>query len=50
MKIAQNKSITPSLKILNEIFETDYNGVLVNEYKDGNYYIEKHRDSKKMVY
>ena len=50
MKIAETKLLSPSLKILldkiNEVFETDYNGVLVNEYKDGNYYIEKHRDSK----
>jgi alkylated DNA repair dioxygenase AlkB len=50
MKIVQSKSLSPSLKILldmiNEIFETDFNGILVNEYKNGNYYIEKHRDSR----
>ena len=50
MEITKTKILTPSLKILldmiNEIFETDYNGILVNEYENGNYYIEKHRDSK----
>jgi len=32
--------------MINEKFETDFNGVLVNEYDNGNQFIEKHRDSK----
>ena len=32
--------------MMNEQFETDFNGVLVNEYDNGNQFIEKHRDSK----
>ena len=50
MDISKTKSLTPSLKtildMINETFETDFNGVLVNEYENGNQFIEKHRDSK----
>lgn len=48
--VAKTKRLSPSLKtildMINEQFETDFNGVLVNEYDNGNQFIEKHRDSK----
>jgi alkylated DNA repair dioxygenase AlkB len=48
--IAKSQNMTESLqtllKMINERFETDYNGILVNEYKNGNNFIERHRDSK----
>ena len=50
MKIAKTEVLSPNMKnllnMINEIFETDYNGILVNEYENGNNFIEKHRDSK----
>jgi len=50
LKIVQSQPLSESLKILlnmiNGIFETDYNGILVNEYENGNYFIGRHRDSK----
>lgn len=35
------------LNLVNEIFGANYNGVLVNEYEDGNHYIGEHSDSEK---
>jgi alkylated DNA repair dioxygenase AlkB len=50
MCVAKSKPLPESLSTLldmiNEIFETDYNGILVNEYEDGNQFISRHRDSQ----
>ena len=50
IKIAKSQHMSESLqtllKMINETFQTDYNGILVNEYKNGNHFIERHRDSK----
>lgn len=49
-KVTKTERLSPSLKtildFMNEQFETDFNGVLVNEYDNGSQFIEKHRDSK----
>jgi alkylated DNA repair dioxygenase AlkB len=49
IKVCPSQKLTPSLKeilgIVNERYNSDYNGILINYYKDGNNYIEKHSDS-----
>lgn len=49
-KVTTSKKLTPSLLILldkiNDLFNSDYNGILVNKYEDGSKYIAKHSDSK----
>ena len=48
--LTKSQKLTPSLKILldefNNHFETDFNGILINRYENGNNYIGKHSDSK----
>jgi len=39
-------SLSSLLKIANEQFNTDYNGIIVNGYQTGLNYIQKHSDSK----
>jgi alkylated DNA repair dioxygenase AlkB len=50
IKLTEIQTLTPSLSSLlndaNDQFATDFNGILVNEYKTGANYIEKHRDSR----
>jgi alkylated DNA repair dioxygenase AlkB len=49
-QLAKSKPLEPNcmalLKIINEEFETDYNGILVNRYEDGNQYISDHSDNE----
>ena len=48
--ITKSQPLTPSMNILlqivNEFFETDSNGILINEYINGTEFIHRHRDSK----
>ena len=48
--IAQSQRLTPSLSIIldkiNKEFNSDYNGILINRYDNGNKFIERHSDSK----
>ena len=50
LNIAKAQKLTPSLKnlldMINLIFNSDYNGILINKYDNGDYYIERHSDSK----
>jgi len=50
LNIVKSKPLTESLSnlldMINQIFETDYNGILVNEYENGDNFISRHRDSK----
>jgi alkylated DNA repair dioxygenase AlkB len=50
LKISTAKPLTPSLSslldIINTEFNSDYNGILINYYKDGNSFIPLHSDSK----
>ena len=50
LHLTRSQSLTPSLstllKIVNEHFDTDANGILINEYKNGSEFIHKHKDSK----
>ena len=41
------ESILELLKKVNNIFGTNYNGILVNKYKTGNDYISAHSDDEK---
>lgn len=47
---ANSKPLTPSLEILlnltNRFFESEYNGILINKYKDGEDYIGAHSDDE----
>lgn len=49
-RITESQPLTPSLssllKIANDQFETDFNGLIVNRYETGLNYIERHKDSK----
>ena len=49
-QLSKSIPLTPSLKIIlekiNKIFDTDYNGILVNKYKDGSDYISAHSDDE----
>ena len=49
-KVAKRHPLTPSLSILldyiNNLFQTDYNGILINKYDTGKNFIVKHSDSK----
>ncbi len=40
------KSLEELLKMVNKIFGTDYNGILVNKYKTGEDYISAHSDDE----
>jgi len=50
IQITKSQPLTPSLQTLllltNDTFASDCNGIIVNEYKNGKFYIEKHSDSK----
>jgi alkylated DNA repair dioxygenase AlkB len=50
LKVSTAKPLTPSLSLLldiiNKEFNSDYNGILINYYKDGNNFIPLHSDSK----
>ncbi len=50
LKVSTAKPLTPSLSVLldkiNTEFNSDYNGILINYYKDGNSFISIHSDSK----
>ena len=49
-RLVASKRLTPTLMILldeiNEKFNSDYNGILINKYTDGNDYIGKHSDDE----
>ena len=40
-------SLKPLLKIINEKFNIDFNGILINKYKNGEEYISTHSDDEK---
>ena len=50
-QLARSKPLQPNLsklmKLINERFETKYNGILVNYYEDGTNYIGDHSDDEK---
>ena len=50
-QISLSKPLTKSLNLLlsdiNNLFNTNYNGILVNKYKSGEDYISKHSDDEK---
>ena len=52
-QIMKSQNLTPNLKILlqetNKIFESNYNGILVNRYKDGTENIGAHSDDEKAL-
>jgi alkylated DNA repair dioxygenase AlkB len=49
-KLEKSKKLTKNLKILlekiNKYFDTNYNGILINKYNDGNDYIGSHSDDE----
>lgn len=49
-RLAHSKSLTPALRkmmaVVNSIYATSYNGILVNKYNTGNDYISAHSDSE----
>jgi len=50
-KLAKSKPLTPNLEILlnmiNKKLKANFNGILVNKYKDGSDYISAHSDDEK---
>lgn len=50
LEIAKAQKLTEPLKTLlnmiNSIFNSDYNGILINKYENGDFYIERHSDSR----
>jgi len=50
VRVCKSQKLTPSLKemldFINEKFNSDYNGIIINYYKNGLNYIEKHSDSQ----
>ena len=50
VRVCKSQKLTPSLSkildIINVRFDSDYNGIIINYYKDGSNYIEKHSDSQ----
>jgi alkylated DNA repair dioxygenase AlkB len=50
VRICKSQKLTPSLSkildVINVKFDSDYNGIIINYYKDGSHYIEKHSDSQ----
>ena len=52
-QIMSSQSLTPNLKLLlqetNEIFESKYNGILVNHYQDGKESIGAHSDDERAL-
>ena len=49
-QISRSKQMTPALlellELVNSIFKTEYNGILVNKYKTGEDYISAHSDDE----
>ena len=49
-QLSTSKPMTPHLNELlvyvNNLFSTDFNGILINEYPDGEHYIGKHSDNE----
>lgn len=49
-QLSQSKHMTPALKLLlstvNTLYNSDYNGILVNKYKSGYDYISAHSDNE----
>ena len=49
-QLAKSQKLTPNLKILlekiNKKFNTEFNGILINKYKDGIDYIGPHSDDE----
>jgi alkylated DNA repair dioxygenase AlkB len=52
-QLARSQALTVPLQqlldLINIKFETDFNGILVNKYPDGNHYIGKHSDDEKTL-
>tara|TARA_B100001094_G_C18074959_1_gene742139 strand:+ start:438 stop:1016 length:579 start_codon:yes stop_codon:yes gene_type:complete len=52
-KIEKSQPLTKNLKLLlnyiNKKFESDFNGILVNKYNNGNDYISDHSDNEKEI-
>jgi alkylated DNA repair dioxygenase AlkB len=50
VRVCKSQKLTPALKkmldFINERFNSDYNGIIINYYKNGSNYIEKHSDSQ----
>jgi alkylated DNA repair dioxygenase AlkB len=50
-QLAKSQQLTPSLKLLlqiiNILYDSDFNGILINKYKDGSDNIGKHSDDEK---
>ncbi len=50
---ASSKKMTPLLiqllDYVNDVYQSEFNGVLVNKYKSGNEYIGKHSDDERML-
>jgi hypothetical protein len=50
LRVCKSQKLTPALKemldFINERFNSDYNGIIINYYKNGLNYIEKHSDSQ----
>ena len=50
IKLTESQALTPSisslLDVANTQFQTDFNGIIINEYVTGANFIEKHSDSK----
>jgi alkylated DNA repair dioxygenase AlkB len=50
-KLMKSKPLTENLSLLlqeiNEIFSTEFNGILINRYNDGNNYIGPHSDDER---
>lgn len=50
LEISSPIKLTPSLELIleqiNKTFNSDYNGIIINKYENGDQYIEKHSDSK----
>ena len=49
-QLAKSQKLTPKLKklinIINEKFKSDFNGILINKYENGEDYIGKHSDDE----
>ena len=52
-KLESSQNLTDNLKklleIINTFFKSDFNGILINKYLDGNEYISSHSDDEKEI-
>jgi alkylated DNA repair dioxygenase AlkB len=52
-QLSQSKTMTEGLNellnLVNTIFDADFNGILINEYPDGEHYISKHSDDERAL-